>query len=103
MLSNRTKACINCGNTEKRLARRLCPACYWRECYYGNITNFPMVIHRGTSLIDAADELLDLGYSNAVVAKRLGVKWGTIVTARWRLRRRAQQEEENSEADRESD
>lgn len=103
MRSSRATACVKCGTTEKRLARRLCPACYMREYYYGRIDDFPMVLYRGTSLIEAADELLSFGIPNDVVAERLGVKWGTIVTARWRLRRQAQREEENSEANRESD
>lgn len=99
MLSNRTKACIKCGDTEKKLARRMCPTCYTHEYCYGSIIDFPTVTYRGTDLIEAADELLHLGYSNDVVASRLGVKWGSIVTARWRLRRRAQREEEKNEAD----
>lgn len=66
----------------------------------GTVIDYPSVYRRAEELVEAAEELLAYRNDKAWVAARLGVKWGSITTARWRLRRRAAQREgENNEAD----
>lgn len=81
--------------------RRMCSVCYMIERAQGTHIDYPTVNRRAVDLIESADELLNRGCTNQEVADILGVKWASIVTARWRLRRRAQrhEKEENSEAD----
>jgi orotate phosphoribosyltransferase-like protein len=73
----------------------------------GTHIDFPTVLYRADELVAEAERLELRGLTRREVAQQLGVKWGTIVTARWRLRRRAaaarqrEQEELNHEADHE--
>ena len=92
--------CIKCDAGGMQLSRRMCVICYMREYHYGRHLDYPTTLYRADELVDAANVLLDRGINKWDVAEMLGVKWGTIVTARWRLRRRMEQREgENSEAD----
>lgn len=92
--------CAKCGVTHRRLMRELCSSCYMRAYRDGTHIDFPRRHYRTEELVEFAAELLARRNDKVWVAEQLGVKWATINTARWRLRRRAEQREgENSEAD----
>lgn len=77
--------------------------CYMRHFHAGTHADFPTVTYRSAELVAAAVELEELGYPANVIAERLGVKWGTIVTARWRLRRREEQRKNQLDREREEE
>lgn len=82
--------------------RTACLWCYSRYRNRGRHVELPRATWPAVELVHEADALLESGCHREDVAERLGVKWGSIVTARWRLSRRAAQREGvNHEADHE--
>lgn len=80
--------------------RRLCTVCYAVIRRDDELADYPRVYQRAEDLVQDAAELLAYRNDKEWVAAKLGVKWNTITTARWRLRRRAaKRERENNEAD----
>jgi len=90
------KKCRSCarkigGDTGMTDAGRgLCTTCHSRHLNDGTLADFPRKTWKAEDLVAEADLLRTAGVGREEIAERLGVKWVSIMSAKQRLRTRAE-------------
>lgn len=92
-MSDAKAKCLSCGITKAQVqgrsdfARNLCCTCYDHHRCCGTLDQFPRKTWKAEELVSEADLLRSHGITREEVARRLGVKWASIIAARMRIRR----------------
>lgn len=80
--------CVQCSAVGQMTARGLCRACYPRHRRGGTLDAFPRRTVRSAEVVEEYRHLSGCGLGTAEIARRLGMRQGSLEKALQRARKR---------------